>query len=166
MKKSICSFVCAFFLFLTVNAQNYKLEGNQVTIDQPIVFETGSSILKPESEAALKIIKKYLDDKPYISLLRVEAHTDNSGDATASQALSERRAFQVCMALIGMGVDCKRLIGVGFGGTKPIEDNSTPEGKAANRRVSFVNASLRGHLIGGMPADGGGSVIPVDICKQ
>ena len=166
MKKSIYSIVCAFFLFFNTSAQNYKLDGSEVQIDLPIVFETGSSILAPESDAALKIIKKYLDDKPYISLLRVEAHTDNSGDAAASQSLSERRAFQVCMALIGMGVDCKRLIAVGFGGTKPIADNSTPEGKAANRRITFMNASLRGHLIGGMPADGGGSVIPVDICKQ
>ena len=91
MKKSICSFVCAFFLSLTVNAQNYKLEGNQVTIDQPIVFETGSSILKPESDAALKIIKKYLDDKPYISLLRVEAHTDPTSAVNSAHADSTCR---------------------------------------------------------------------------
>ena len=166
MKKSLCFICCAIFLAFSAIAQEYKLEGNEVKIDQPIVFETGSSILKPESDAALKIIKKYLDDKPYISTLRVEAHTDNVGDPAKNQALSERRAFQVCMALIGMGVDCKRLIAVGFGDTKPIEDNSTPAGKAANRRISFINAALRGHLIGGMPADGGGNVVPVDICKQ
>jgi len=166
MKKIICSIACVIFLFFGASAQDYKLEGNEVKIDLPIVFETGSSILAPESDAALKIIKKYLDDKTYISLLRVEGHTDNSGDAATNQSLSERRAFQVCMALIGMGVDCKRLIAVGFGGTKPVADNSTPEGKAANRRITFINAALRGHLIGGMPADGGGSVIPADICKQ
>ena len=166
MKKNV--FLVLFVIFFASSgiAQNYKLEGSEVKIDLPIVFESGSSILKPESDAALKIIKQYLDDKSYISLLRVEAHTDNDGDPAKSQALSERRAFQVCMALIGMGVDCKRLIAVGFGGTKPIEDNSTPAGKAANRRISFVNAALRGHMIGGMPADGGGVAVPVDICKQ
>ena len=57
-----------------------------------------------------------------------------------------------------MGVDCKRLIAVGFGSAKPVADNSTPEGKAQNRRVSFFNAALRGRLIGGMPADGGGQI--------
>jgi len=166
MKKSLCCILCAIFLTFNGTAQNYKLEGSEVKIDLPIIFETGSSILKPESDAALKIIKKYLDDKSYISLLRVEAHTDNEGDPAKNQSLSERRAFQVCMTLIAMGVDCKRLIAVGFGGTKPIEDNSTPAGKAANRRISFVNAALRGHAIGGMPADGGGVVVPADICKQ
>lgn len=166
MKTKLCLTLCVIFLAFSGFAQEYKLQGNQVVPDQPILFETGSSILKPESDVALKSIKKYLDDKSYISLLRVEAHTDNEGDPAKSQALSERRAFQVCMALIAMGVDCKRLIAVGFGGTKPIEDNSTPAGKAANRRISFINAALRGHLMGGMPADGGGMVAPADICKQ
>jgi OOP family OmpA-OmpF porin len=165
MKKTICCMLCGIFFALSGIAQNYKLEGNEVKINQPILFETGSGLLKPESDAALKIIKQYLDDKPYISLLRVEAHTDNSGDAVANQMLSEKRAYAVCMALVRMGVDCKRLIPVGFGGTKPVADNSTPDGKATNRRISFVNAALRGHAIGGMPADGGG-VVSSDICTQ
>jgi OOP family OmpA-OmpF porin len=146
-------------------AQDYKLEGNEVKITKPILFETGSDKLKPESTAALEIIKQYLTDKSYISLLRVECHTDNSGNANANQSLSERRAFAVCAALVKMGVDCKRLIAVGFGDTKPVADNSSPEGKAANQRVSFINAALRGHAIGGMPADGGGKVAG-DSCPQ
>ncbi|GAB2836143.1 OmpA family protein [Ferruginibacter profundus] len=151
-----------FFLFsiitLTAAAQDYKLEGNEVKIEKQIVFETNAAILKPESTAALEIIKKYLDDKSYISLLRVECHTDNTGGNDANQTLSEKRALAVCKALVKMGVDCKRLLAVGFGSTKPVEDNATPAGKAANRRVSFVNAALRNHPIGGMPADGGGKV--------
>jgi hypothetical protein len=56
------------------------------------------------------------------------------------------------------GVDWNRLIAVGFGNTKPLADNSTPEGKAENMRVCFVNVSLRGKAIGGMPIDGGGKI--------
>ena len=63
-----------------------------------------------------------------------------------------------------MGVDCKRLVAVGFGNTKPVADNSTPDGKARNSRVSFFNAALRDRLIGGMPADGGGKVAG-DACN-
>ena len=148
-------------LSCVATAQDYKIENGQVVISKPIEFETGSDKLTPESDAALKIIKQYLDDKSYISLLRVESHSDNSG----SQALTEKRAYAICWALVAMGVDCKRLIPVGFGNTKPIEDNSTPEGKAANRRITLVNAALRGHAIGGMPVDGGG-VVAGDICKQ
>lgn len=142
--------------FTTMQAQDYKLDGNEVKISKPVLFETGSAKLKPESAAALEIIVKYLTDKSYISQLRVEGHTDNSGDAVANQTLTEKRALAVCKKLIEMGVDCKRLIAVGFGGTKPVADNSTAEGKAENRRVTFVNVALRGRAIGGLPVDGGG----------
>ena len=152
--------ITAALIFCTtfLQAQDYKLEGSEVKIEKQVLFETGTAILKPESTAALEIIKKYLEDKSYISLLRVECHTDNSGDNDVNQTLSEKRALAVCKELVKMGVDCKRLIAVGFGSTKPVAENATPDGKAANRRVSFMNAALRNHPIGGMPVDGGGKV--------
>lgn len=146
-------------------AQDYTLEGNEVKITKQILFEAGSDKLKEESTAALEIIKQYLSDKSYISLLRVECHTDNSGNQGVSQTLSEKRAAAVCAALVKMGVDCRRLLAVGFGSTKPVAGNDTPEGKAANRRICFFNAALRGHVIGGMPLDGGGKVAG-DTCPQ
>lgn len=139
-----------------LHAQDYQLEGNEVKISKAIVFETGTDKLKPESNAALEIIKQYLTDKTYISTLRVEGHTDNNGDAAGNQMLSGKRALAICKKLVEMGVDCKRLLPVGFGGTKPVAENSSAEGRAQNRRISFINAALRGRLIGGMPADGGG----------
>jgi len=148
-------FVC---VITTLLAQDYKLEGNEVKITKPVLFESGSAKLKSESIAALEIIKQYLIDKTYISQLRVECHTDNSGDAATNQMLTEKRALVVCKKLIELGADCKRLIAVGFGDTKPVADNSTSDGKAENLRVSFVNVSLRGRVIGGMPIDGGGKV--------
>ncbi|MEP7238088.1 MAG: OmpA family protein [Ferruginibacter sp.] len=162
MKLFVTMLLISFSTLL--HAQDYKLEGSEVKITKPVLFEPGTDKLKPESTAALQIIKQYLDDKSYISLLRIEGHTDNSGDAAVSQKLSEKRALAVCKKLIEMGVDCKRLIAVGFGGTKPVADNSTPEGKAENRRISFVNVSLRGHVIGGMPVDGGGQVAG-EVCN-
>jgi OmpA-OmpF porin, OOP family len=159
-------YTIVFFLLISFSsiAQDYKLEGSEVKISKPVLFETGTDKLKPESTAALEIIKQYLADKSYISLMRIECHTDNAGDASSSQVLTEKRALAIYKKLIEMGVDCKRLIAVGFGDTKPVADNSTPEGRAENRRVSFVNAALRGHLIGGMPADGGGK-IAADVCN-
>ena len=155
--KWFLTILLASFAF-TLQAQDYKLEGGEIKITKPVLFEAGSAKLKPESTVALQIIKQYLDDKSYISMLRVEAHTDNNADPAASQPLSEKRALAVCKKLIELGVDCKRLIAVGFGDTKPVADNSTPDGKAENSRVTFVNVSLRGHVIGGMPIDGGGKV--------
>lgn len=157
MKKLlICS--CFLIALFQIHAQDYKLEGNEVKLEKQILFEAGTDKLKLESSAALEIIKKYLDNKSYISLLRVEGHTDNAGDVTVSQKLTEKRALAVCKKLVDMGVDCKRLIAVGFGDTKPVADNSTPEGKAENRRVSFINVSLRDRVIGGLPIDGGGKI--------
>ncbi|MBP6431111.1 MAG: OmpA family protein [Ferruginibacter sp.] len=145
-------------------AQDYKLEGHEIVLSKSIAFKTGSYELLPESKEVLAIIKNYLDAKTYISLIRVEAHVDNSGDAEKNQLLTEKRALAISNELVAMGVDCKRLIAVGFGDTKPIADNSTIEGKATNRRVSFFNAALRGRLIGGMPADGNGKVAG-EVCK-
>lgn len=161
--KPIFSILLALFV-ITGYAQDYKLEGNEVKISKPVLFETGSAKLKPESTEALEIIKQYLADKSYISQLRVECHTDNNGDAAANQSLSEKRALVVSKKLVEMGVDCKRLIAVGFGDTKPVADNSTAEGRAQNRRVSFVNVALRGRVIGGMPVDGGGRVAG-EVCN-
>lgn len=145
-------------------AQDFKLDGNKLVLPGPVVYETGSDKLKPESEAVLEHVKKYLDAKSYISLMRIEVHTDNTGSEAYNQTLSEKRAMVVARFLVGKGVDCNRLIAVGFGGTKPVASNDTPDGKAQNRRTEFANAALRGKAIGGNPVDGGGKVAG-DPCK-
>ena len=142
----------------------HELEGNQLKLPGPVVFETGGDKLRPESDAVLNHVVGYLNEKTYISLMRIEGHTDGMGDSAANQMLSERRALSVGRWLIAHGIDCKRLLAVGFGSGKPIADNKSPEGRAQNRRMSFVNAELRGRAIGGMPADGGGRVAG-DLCK-
>jgi OOP family OmpA-OmpF porin len=106
-------------------------------------------------------VRAYLEAKSYISSLRIEGH----GDDAASQALTEKRALAVARWLVAKGVDCKRLVAVGFGNTKPVADNSTPEGKAQNRRIAFFNAGLRGRAIGGEPLDGGGKLAG-DTCAK
>ncbi len=148
----------------TADPVRYELEGNQLKIPGPVLFETGSDKIKSESKPVLEHVKSYLADKSYISLLRIEVHTDATGSAEFNQALTEKRAMAVGLWLKANGVDCKRLLPVGFGQNKPIADNKTAEGKAQNRRVAFVNAELRGRAIGGMPVDGGGKVAG-DLCK-
>jgi len=141
-----------------------KVEGGQLRLPGPVVFETGKDILKPESDDVLTIVKDYLVSKPEITLLRIEGHTDTDGDDKSNQTLSELRSVAVARWLVGKGIDCKRLIPVGFGETKPIAPNDTPDNKAQNRRTAFVNAALRGKPIGGMPVDGSGKVAG-DPCK-
>jgi OmpA-OmpF porin, OOP family len=143
---------------LPAMAQPYKIENNEVKLEKTIVFKTGTDKLEPGSKDALVAIQQLLTDKTYISTLRVECHSDNTGIEKHNQILTEKRALAVCRELIKMGVDCKRLLAVGFGSSKPVADNTTTEGKAQNRRTTFIIAALRGRAIGGMPLDGGGKV--------
>ncbi len=133
----------------------YKLEGNRLEVPSSIVF-TGDA-LDPASDPALEHVRGYLVAKDYITLLRIEGHATD-------QTESERRALLVGRWLIAHGIDCKRLLAVGFGPNKPIADNSTPEGRAQNTRIELHNAELRGRAIGGMPTDGGGQVAG-DLCR-
>jgi OOP family OmpA-OmpF porin len=140
-----------------------KMDGQRL-VTGAVEFETGSGKLKLESDAVLDLVKQYLDEKTYVTTLRIEVHSDSQGDAAKNQELSEKRAVAIAKALIGKGVDCKRLIAVGFGSSKPVADNATAEGRAQNRRVSFFVAALRGRAIGGMPLDGGGKSAAGDLC--
>ena len=142
----------------------YNVEGGQLKLPGPVVFETGKATLKPESDEVLQIVHDYLKDKQDITLLRIEGHTDGDGNDADNQRLSEGRSLAVAQWLVGKGIDCKRLIPVGFGETKPVAANDTAENKAQNRRTAFVNAALKGKPIGGMPVDGGGKVAG-DPCK-
>lgn len=139
-------------------AQPFELDGNELKVPSSIVFKTAGAELLPESDAALAHVAAYLAAKDYISTLRVEVHSDATGSADFNQALTEKRALAVARALVDRGVDCKRLLPVGFGHNKPVAPNDTPEGRAQNRRTSFFNAALKGRPIGGMPVDGGGKV--------
>lgn len=139
-------------------AGSFVLQGNELKLPGAVQFDTGSDKLRSESDAVLEYVASYLKEKTYVSLLRIEGHSDNQGNAAQAQTLTEKRALSVGRWLVAHGVECKRLLAVGFGASKPVADNATPEGRAQNRRISFINAALRGHAIGGMPADGGGRV--------
>jgi OOP family OmpA-OmpF porin len=159
MKIAFASFLFAGCLLSAFAAPEFKLEGHQLVLPSPIVFKADTAELdETASRPALDHIRQYLAAKAYISKLRIEAHTDSGGDAAAGQQLTEQRALAVARWLKAQGTDCQRLLAVGFGGTKPVADNSTPGGKAGNRRVSVFNAELRGRAIGGLPTDGGGRV--------
>ena len=78
-----------------------------------------------------------MKEKPEI-IFSVEGHTDNVGDEEANQKLSEERAKAVVTKLVEMGITNDRLSAKGFGESKPLSDNHSPEGRANNRRVEFV----------------------------
>jgi outer membrane protein OmpA-like peptidoglycan-associated protein len=102
-----------------------------------INFETGKSDIKSESQPIVDQIVEMLKQNPDLKI-SVEGHTDNVGSDKSNQSLSENRAKSVMNALISGGIDKSRLSSKGWGATKPIEDNSTEEGRFENRRVEIV----------------------------
>ena len=102
-----------------------------------INFDTGKSIIKPESKPIIKQIIEMLKSNPDLKL-SVEGHTDNVGNPKSNQTLSEARAKAVAAAIVAEGIDPKRLSALGHGQDKPIADNKTEEGRAKNRRVELV----------------------------
>lgn len=102
----------------------------------PILFDSGSAEILPESDAILQSLATALIATPGVPV-EIEGHTDNTGDAGTNQLLSEDRAEAVVERLVALGVDESRLTFVGVGPNDPIADNDTDEGKAANRRIEF-----------------------------
>jgi OmpA-OmpF porin, OOP family len=102
-----------------------------------ILFDTGSDVIKPESLPTLKSILALLNDNPGVNFV-IEGHTDNQGSKAINQPLSEKRAAAVRAWLVNKGIAPTRLRAVGFGDSRPIDSNDTPEGRANNRRVEFV----------------------------
>jgi outer membrane protein OmpA-like peptidoglycan-associated protein len=104
---------------------------------QGIMFDTGRSVLKPESKAVLDQIAALLTNDPALRL-EIQGHTDNSGAPTANLTLSQQRAEAVKKYLIDTHrIAAARLTTAGFGDTKPVADNQTEEGRAQNRRVEL-----------------------------
>ncbi len=114
-----------------------RIEGGQIKILQQVKFRTNSAEILKDSDVTLEAVKKILDEHPEITAVRVEGHTDNVGNAAYNKKLSEQRAAAVMKWLTSKGVDKKRLTAKGFGLERPIDTNTTDEGRTNNRRVEL-----------------------------
>ena len=109
-------------------------------ISDSILFSRGSAALTDGGQTLLKDLAEALSDQPYT--LSVEGHTDNIPIETtrypSNWELSSARAAVVTRSLIEQGIAPDMVRAIGYGATRPLAENSTPEGRARNRRVSFV----------------------------
>lgn len=105
-----------------------------------IKYATSSASITKSSEYILDELIAFMKESPTMKI-RIEGHTDNVGGLDDNMALSNDRAFTVMGYLQEHGVAASRLSFKGYGPTKPIASNDTPEGRAANRRTEFVIVS-------------------------
>ncbi len=114
------------------------VRGMVITLSGSVLFASNKSDLLPSAQAKLAEVASALTKDDSTSKIVVEGHTDSQGGATYNQGLSQRRAQAVRDYLVSQGVAADRVTAVGFGLTRPIADNGSPEGRANNRRVEIV----------------------------
>ena len=112
-------------------------ETKKIELREQVLFDLGKTTIRPESGTLLDEIATVLKQHPEITRVLVEGHTDSTGSARVNKRLSQARAEAVVNALVERGVEKARLAAKGFGSSRPIASNDTPEGRDANRRVEI-----------------------------
>lgn len=117
--------------------------GDNITLNMPgsVTFATDSSDLKPAFFDVLNSVALVLDEYEK-TIVEVAGHTDSTGSDAYNQSLSERRADSVARYLQTQGVSSQRIITVGMGERRPVADNTTADGRQANRRVEITLVPL------------------------
>lgn len=112
--------------------------GDYIILNMPsnITFATDQDSVSaqffPTLNSVALVVQKYNR-----TLIDIYGHTDSTGSDAHNLDLSQRRALSVASYLSAQGVDNRRFSIVGYGSTRPIASNATPEGRALNRRVEI-----------------------------
>ena len=106
-------------------------------VTRGILFDVNQATLKPESMGVINEVAKMMQEHEDLNF-NIQGHTDSDGEENYNLELSAERADAVKEALIGLGTTEERLQTEGKGESVPVADNTSPEGKANNRRVEFI----------------------------
>ncbi len=112
------------------------LEKGKTVVLGGVNFESGSAVLAAGSDTVLDRAFFALMSNPQIRI-EIAGYTDNAGNPRANQRLSQRRADAVSSWLVRKGIGATRIVTIGMGDKDPVASNSTPEGRARNRRIEF-----------------------------
>ena len=114
------------------------------TLGGDVLFESGKITLLAASLPLLDKVARTLNEMPEIRRIRLEGYTDDVGPAQGNLELSQARVDEVRRHLLAQGVTPERLDALGRGEENPAVPNTTPAGRARNRRVEFVVVDREG----------------------
>lgn len=109
-----------------------------VLSDDSVKFPTDRHALSPEAEARLTELAERLKGENKNVYLEIQGFTDATGDTEYNEKLGEARAEAVRRYMSQQGVALNRMATISYGEDTPVADNTTPEGRAQNRRVAIV----------------------------
>jgi|GEM_PF-1189268 len=102
-----------------------------------VLFYMGTTNLLEESYPELNVVVTFLKSNPNIKI-ELDGYTDNRGDVKKDLLLSQQRVEKIKSYLASKGISSRRILGKGFGSSKPIATNENEEGRKLNRRVEFT----------------------------
>lgn len=142
--------------------------GVVIQINASVLFASGQAVLEPEALTIVDRVAKVLGNVPY--QIQVQGYTDDRPIHTAkfpsNWELSAVRAIAVVRRLVAKGVSPEHLVGAGYSKYRPIATNSTPQGRAKNRRVVIVVVAPRVGGKGSVPlVDAAGTGGPEDVAR-
>ncbi|MEN3040455.1 MAG: FG-GAP-like repeat-containing protein [Bacteroidia bacterium] len=112
------------------------VEAEKAIVLRNIYFDYDKATLRPESIEELERVVRFLKENPSLRV-EIAGHTDSDGSDTYNLRLSQARAQAVVDYLISRGIDSHRLVARGYGESRPIAPNDTPENKQKNRRTEL-----------------------------
>jgi outer membrane protein OmpA-like peptidoglycan-associated protein len=112
-------------------------EGILITFESGLVFDTDSYQLRSQTKGNLDELSQTLQKYDDTNIL-IEGHTDNTGQDSYNQKLSENRADAVENYLVEHGIKDTRVTTKGYGETQPLDNNETEAGRQKNRRVEVA----------------------------
>jgi OmpA-OmpF porin, OOP family len=113
------------------------IEVGQTVTMHSIIFMQGKYELLPESYPELDRLIHIMNENPSMEI-ELSGHTDNQGNPKKNIDLSMSRVKVVKDYMVFKGIKESRIKGKGYGGSKPVADNTDPETRKLNRRVEFT----------------------------
>ena len=102
-------------------------------------FDLGKAVIKPESYKLLLAIALFVNERPFLTKIEIQGHTDRQGSRIYNKRLSQQRAKAVKKFLVEEGsVDAERLQSMGYGFEQPLVEGQDKIAQAKNRRVEFM----------------------------